>query len=163
MVKTGVTNGFGVNEETAFYINKDIATVYGSWGVWIIDTSTSRIPENQKHFSIENVRVHYLTDGDTYNFFSQDIYTSKSIIPFEDDIPVPTSNDVFGKNEALDSIKSLIRSNSTVSHGYSDEDDPTCMITFEKDSFTKGYYSDGLYTIVNLLLHVKTKSSNSTL
>lgn len=158
MRKIAVTHGFGVDENTGLYIEDDTATVYGKWGVWVVDTTAARVPESEPYFSAENIRIHYLTEGDSYNLTSGAVYSTKSSI-IEDQEFTAINRNIFGLDQGLRTIKSLISSNSTVSEGYSSEEDPTCMVVFEKDDSTKGYLDDDLYTIQNLLLHVKTSGS----
>lgn len=161
MRQIGVTHGFGVDVDTGLYIEDDTATVYGTWGVWIIDTTTVTVPEDEKYFSAENIRVNYLTEGDSYNITSGVVQSIKPSI-VERETFTTVNNNIFGLDQGLRTMKSLISSISTVSEGYSQEEDPTCMIVFEKDEITEGYLSDNLYTIQNLLLHVRTKSTSET-
>lgn len=161
MRKIEVMHGFGVDENTGLYIENQTATVYGKWGVWIVDTSAATtIPNDRQYFSAENVRIHYLTEGDSYDLSSGDVFTAKPSID-EQETTVETSNNIFGLDQGLRTIKALISSNSTVSEGYSREEDPTCVVVFEKDESTKGFLDDDLYTIRDLLLHVKTKGISS--
>lgn len=162
MRKIGVKYGFGVDEDTGLYIEDDTATVYGKWGVWIIDTTAATVPEaeSEQYFSAENIRIHYLTEGDSYNLMLGSVFSTKSSI-IEDEEFTGVNKNIFGLDQGLRTIKSLISSNSTVCEGYSSEEEPTCMVIFEKDASTKGYLDDDLYTIQNLLIHVKTLSSET--
>lgn len=162
MRKIEVMYGFGVDENTGLYIENDTASVYGKWGVWIVNTTGATIPEPYQFFSAKNVRIHYLTEGDSYNLTSGNVFSTKSSIVEQESI-TDINNNIFGLDQGLRTIKSLISSNSTVSVGYSREEDPTCMVTFEKDELTTGYLDDELYTIQNLLLHVQTKSSSTAI
>lgn len=161
MRKIDVAHGFGVDENTGLYIENDTATVYGNWGVWIVDTTAAKFPQAEQFFSAENIRVHYLTEGDSFNLTSGIVASTKSSI-VEQETMIETNNNIFGLDQGLRTIKSLISSNSTVSEGYSREEDPTCLVVFEKDERTRGYLDDDLYTIQNLLLHVKTKGDTAT-
>lgn len=154
-------HGFGVDEDTGLYIENDTATVYGNWGVWVIDMNAATVSENTQHFSADNIRIHYLTEGDSYNLTSGIVLSTKSSIN-EVETAMEINNNIFGTDQGLRTIKSLISSTSTVSEGYSRDEDPTCMVVFEKDESTKGYFDDDLYTIQNLLLHVNTKSNSAT-
>ncbi|XP_037049004.1 cyanophycinase-like [Bradysia coprophila] len=164
MRKIGVTLGFGVDENTVLYIENDTAAVYGEWGVWIIDTSEARIPDESRgslYFSAENIRIHYLTEGDSYNLTSGNVFSTKPSI-VEQETSIVINNNIFGLDQGLRTMKSLISSNSTASEGYSREEDPTCMVIFEKDEKTKGHIDDDdQYTVKDLLLHIQTKN-NST-
>lgn len=162
MRKIEVMHGFGVDENTGLYIEDDTATVYGRWGVWVVDATAARVPENQQFFSAENIRIHYLTEGDSYNLASSIVSSTKSSIN-EEEISTEVNRNIFGLDQGLETIKSLISSTSTKSEGYSREEDPMCMVVFEKDVSTKGYLDGDSYTIENMLLHVKTLSSSATI
>lgn len=159
-----VTLGFGVDEDTGLYIENDIASVYGKWGVWVIDTSAARIPDDSrdsKHFAAENIRVHYLTEGDSFNLTSGIVFSTKPAI-IEQDTATAINYNIFGLDQGLRTMKSLVSSTSKTSEGYSNEEDPTCMVVFEKDEKTKSHVDDeDQYTVEELLLHIKTKE-NST-
>ncbi|KAJ6645247.1 Cyanophycinase [Pseudolycoriella hygida] len=153
MRSVGVVHGFGVDEDTALYIHNDVANVYGTWGVWIIDKTTETIPDAQDYFASDNIRIHYLTEGDSYNVITKEVTSTKAIVTSVDGIAY-ASISIFGRDQGLRSIKSLVVSNSNVSRGLSRENNPTCEVVFEKDERTRSYVSESQYTIANLLLHM---------
>lgn len=160
MRKIAVTLGYGVDEDTGIYFEYDTASVYGKWGVWIIDTSAARIPSGSKYFTAENIRIHYLTEGDSYNLTSGNVFSTKpSIVERETSTDINSS--IFGTDQALRTIKSLVSSTSKAREGYSREEDPSCMVVFEKDEKTKGYIDDDdQYTIDGLLLRIQTENES---
>jgi cyanophycinase len=59
--------GFGVDEGTAVVYRNHIVEVIGSSGILIIDTSTAKIKETRWGLKAENIVLHYLEAGDSFN------------------------------------------------------------------------------------------------
>lgn len=69
----GATRAFGIDENTALVVtgpwNHRIGSVIGQRGVSIMDTSLSTVSEEtDKYWSISNVKVSHITDGDMIDF-----------------------------------------------------------------------------------------------
>jgi cyanophycinase len=73
------TVGFGVDENTALIYNGKQNRMYvaGTAGITILNTSDARISYVQKLPAIENIRLDYLEEGDSYDF------TTRIITPAE--------------------------------------------------------------------------------
>lgn len=73
----GPTVGYGVDQNTALYLNGDVGTVYGAGGVFVGEATGSNFGTGSK-FSATSVRLSYLTAGDTFTFSSRVITTTKT-------------------------------------------------------------------------------------
>jgi hypothetical protein len=113
----------------------------------------------QSYFTASNVRVHYLTAGDSYDFSTKRVTSCKEAItsPYYRD---PTdSSDILGSYEASLLIsrevdqKAIYNVGTTrTPSGYS-RNTPIFDITFQRDNSTRGYYSDKKYTAVNVIVN----------
>lgn len=136
----GATRAFGVDENTGFLLDGDVGTVYGAKGVTIFETSgASLASKSDPYFTASNVTVSYLTNGDRYTFSTKAV---KSTITNQ---AAPTgkvynSSKIFSPYEASKVMTALIRTNNTSATGSSAEKSPRFIVTFSKDSGTKGYY-----------------------
>jgi hypothetical protein len=59
--------GFGVDEDTAIVYRNHTVEVIGTSGILIIDTSTAKMKETQWGPKAENIILHYLEGGDSFN------------------------------------------------------------------------------------------------
>lgn len=100
MKNIGHIYGLGVDEDTAVYIYDDIVTVYGTWGVWIIDNSEATFPTTNSYFAAQSVRIAYLTEGDSYNLTNKMVTSVKPVITGENG-GAYNSDDIFSTDEAL--------------------------------------------------------------
>ena len=147
--------GFGVDEDTGLYINKGVATVVGNSGVWILDISLANyMPET--YFRMDDVRVHYLTEGDSFDLETNVLNTNKSVlIPNTEQLY--QSEDIFGPDEGVKSIVSLVSSDSFVENeGQSYDVDPIAAVVFRKESSTKAFVSREKYAIYDLFMDIST-------
>ena len=78
---------FGVDENTALYVNQGKMKVLGENGVFIFDLSKA-IPSDKKPWCLYNVNVNYLTSGDRF------IMSSGKFIPGKGKIPI-TGNEQY--------------------------------------------------------------------
>lgn len=62
LAHSGERRGFGVDENTALFVEGSVARVVGEYGVFVIDMGKAAI--NQADRSFENIRLDYLDDGD---------------------------------------------------------------------------------------------------
>lgn len=156
--ETGKEVGIAVDEDTAIDIEGHIGTVRGSGAVYVIDASNATYG-NGTSFSVEGLRINYLTSGDTYNFTTNTVTSTKSLITSFYNNSVQNSTDLFDRNEVetnrllIDLIKSIDNSANGIGVGYENGDTPF-RFTFTKDSVTKGYQSQGLYTMSSMILNV---------
>ncbi|CAL8109710.1 unnamed protein product [Orchesella dallaii] len=155
MKATNKQFGIGVDEDTALLVDQDTATVYGRYGVWIVNSTEATFPNSTEYFEATNVKINYLTEGDSFNISTGQIITSKPQVT-DTDGDVYESDDIFSTDEALRSISSLATSVETRSVGYSADSRPTARIVFEKLSTTKFFKDGNNLAIANLRLDIGT-------
>jgi len=72
--------GVGIDEKTAFlYEENKVSQVIGYNGVTIVDMEKAFLPP-QSYFTANNIRVHYLTAGDSYDFSTKKVASCKEAI-----------------------------------------------------------------------------------
>ncbi|HVI40526.1 MAG TPA: hypothetical protein VM577_07700, partial [Anaerovoracaceae bacterium] len=146
----------GPDEGTGIRIREKVGTVFGLGGIFIIDASDAvwgkgRGPTHP--FSVTGIKLHYLTEGDTYNF-NTGVVTPKG---GKTEITSPAGDayktvDAFGSYETSKTILSLVNSDAssvTVKGKKAPDiafaDGPTFDITYTKGADTKAYDSDDTY------------------
>lgn len=75
MRDTKSTYGVGVNEGTCLSFKDQIGEVIGDHGVFIVDASEAIFKEAER-FGVQNLKVHYLTKGDKFDFSNGQTYVS---------------------------------------------------------------------------------------
>jgi hypothetical protein len=157
---------YGIDQDTAFYINDDIGKVYGTGAVFIAEATSSNFP-NSTHFSTANVRLSYLTKGDSYRHSDGAITTTKALISTPQYSGHLDSTNIFLVNSSgLGNTTSTFRrmidqvdsSNIGVAPADSANGNPlTFDLIFKKDASTQGYKSgtSGPYTIKKALLDIQ--------
>lgn len=165
--------GYGIDQNTALYFNGDVATVYGTSGVYIAEASSSNFPAGSK-FNAAGVRLSYLTAGDSFKFSDRSITTTKTKLIGSTGVAAQfstalNSSDIFvvdanGVGSTSSTFKHMIDQTPVSSTGTAPADsghgDPLSFtLTFRKDSATKGYKNatgtySGPYTIVKALVDV---------
>ena len=145
--------GYGIDENTALYINGNTAKVYGERGVFIIDASQAEYI-NSSHFRAQDFRLHYLTSGDSFNTSTKQVISIKSLITTPYYSGYYDSRDIFAAYETTKSVTRLVDQTSSYNVGSTREKSPRFSITFSKDSATKGYYSNRKYTAENVIVDV---------
>jgi len=144
--KTYGTMGFGIDQNTAMVMQDENSfTVAGTAGVYMIDVSVatagSAYAVNNGRWALENVRVFYLTDGDSYNFNTRTITLARGKAK-------NAGNDVYAKYSAdifSDDMFTLLTTGffnaslSTSTYGYTTETDPRYRINFRKTSISSSY------------------------
>lgn len=145
--------GYGIDENTALYLNGSTGKVYGEHGVFIVD-STNATYGTASSFTANNVKVSYLTTGDTYNTSTKSITSSKSLITTPYYSTIRDSSDIFSAYETTTTITRLVDTNVSYLYGDSYESGPKFTLKFLKDANTKGYYSSSKYTVSNVVLNV---------
>jgi cyanophycinase len=165
--------GYGIDQNTALYVNGDIATVYGTSGVYVAEATSSNFPAGSK-FTAAGVRVSYLTAGDTFKFSDRSITSAKTKLIGSTGVAAQFSTalnssnifvvDANGVGSTSTIFKHMIDQTPVSSTGTAPADsahgDPLSFtLTFKKDSATKGYKNatgaySGPYTIVKALVDV---------
>lgn len=150
------TLGVGIDEYACLLYKDGLGTVYGRNGVFIADTSTATAIQSQ-YFGLKNVKVTYLSAGDSFNFKTRQMITSKppitpTISGFSD------STDVLADYECTRLLTRLIDQLGNENLGRTripeDEDYPKDTphfdILFYKDGATKGFKSGNSYAAGNV-------------
>jgi cyanophycinase len=164
---------YGIDQNTALYVNGDIATVFGTSGVYVGEATSSNFPAGSK-FTAAGVRISYLTAGDTFKFSDRSITSTKTKLIGSAGVAAQfstalNSSDIFavdanGLGNSSATIKHMIDQTPVSSTGTAPKDtangDPLSFtLTFKKDSVSKGYKNatgtyNGPYTIVKALVDV---------
>ncbi len=162
---------YGIDQNTALYLNGDVASVYGTGGVFVAEATSSNFGTGSK-FSANGVRLSYLTAGDTFKFSDRSITTSKTKLigsstgAYQYSTALNSSNifavDASGVGASSATLKHMIDQTPTSSTGTapSDSFNPlSFVLTFRRDALTTGYKNatgsySGPYTIVKALLDV---------
>ena len=94
---------------------------------------------------MQNVRMHYLTEGDRFDFKNKIVTSSKPIITTPRFKNSTESDDIFAEYEGSLLLTRLIDQTSVLNRGGSaipdviPEDSPVFELTFSKNAATKGY------------------------
>lgn len=104
--------GIGVDEDTALFIEQDLATVAGHNGVFLIDATAARFSPPGEPLQVDGLRLSYLLSGDTWNIrdgslrpkrfstASNTVATGKAQNP--DPVPVVLPADPFSEDRLPD-------------------------------------------------------------
>ena len=167
----GPTVGYGVDQNTALYLNGDIGTVYGAGGVYVGEATSSNFGTATK-FSASSVRMSYLTAGDTFRFSDRTITTSKTRLigsstgAYQFSSALNSSSvfavDADGLGSTSATFRHMIDQVPTSSTGTAPSDSfnpQSFVLTFRRDSLTQGYKNatgsySGPYTIMKALVDV---------
>lgn len=79
MVDIGISMGVGIDELAVFFYDNGIGRIYGRNGVFVVDGSEAYTLPG-KYFKIHNVKVHYLSENDTFDFKSKTLTSAKQLI-----------------------------------------------------------------------------------
>ena len=149
MRDTEKTIGIGVDEGTGLSIQNQIGTVIGHQGVFVIDASQAVYgPSGSENlFLTEGIKLHYLTQGDRYDFWSKNALQSK------DKSLTQGSGDFSSKEEIFSSdygtTKLLLDFTASqeqrLEMPYKLANDQVITIAFEKTDQTKAYTSSLTY------------------
>lgn len=145
--------GYGIDENTALYLNGTTGKVYGERGVFVVD-STNATYGSLSSFTANNIRVSYLTSGDSYNTSTKAVTSTKTLITTPYYTTIRDSSDIFAAYETTTTLTRLVDTNVSTLYGDSYETGPQFTLKFSKDSNTKGYYKNGKYTVSNVKVSV---------
>lgn len=167
----GPSVSYGIDQNTALYVNGDVATVYGAGGVFVAEASSSNFGTGTK-FSATAVRLSYLTAGDSFKFSDRTITTSKSYLIGSTNAPyqfssAANSSDIFavdanGLGSTTATFRHMADQTPTSSTGSapSDSYNPSAFtLTFKRDGQTQSYKNasgaySGPYTIKKALIDI---------
>ncbi|TYS64495.1 cyanophycinase [Sutcliffiella horikoshii] len=148
MRDTGHEIGVGLDEGTALEVKGDIGKVVGENGVWILDASGATFNEQgtSPGFEVDNVIVHYLTEGDIFNMVTKEVIPAgnKKEVDRSDATPYQSPNLFSGEYESTKSLLSFAKSTETeqVTTVKGDASDPVFALQWEKGDISKYYQSD---------------------
>ncbi|GGI15573.1 cyanophycinase [Gottfriedia solisilvae] len=145
--------GYGIDENTALYLNGTTGKVYGERGVFVVD-STNAVYGTLSSFTANNVKVSYLTSGDIYNSSTKTVTSTKTLITTPYYTTIRDSSNIFGEYETTTTITRLVDTNVSYLYGDTYETGPQFTLKFIKDANTKGYYKNGKYTVSNVTINI---------
>lgn len=164
MKSLGTTQGICVDEDTAIFLDDDVGTVYGTNGVTIADTSNAVFLQDA-HFKVQGAKLTYLTSGDSFNFETGNVVSAKKLItmPYYD--TEYQSENILALNEITKSITHVVDSavpyilgkapapirKTGTSYGFEAQ---TFNFRFYRGEQTMGYFTDGAYTAVGVLIDI---------
>ena len=167
----GPNVAYGIDQNTALYLNGDVATVYGAGGVFVAEATASNFGSGTR-FGANSVRLSYLTAGDSFKFSDRTVTTTKTkligsstgVYQFSNAL---NSNNIFavdasGVGSSSATFKHMIDQMPTSSTGTapSDSYNPlSFVLSFRRDAMTQGFKNatgsyTGPYTIVKALVDV---------
>ncbi len=145
MRDTEKTIGIGVDEGTSFNIQNKIGTVVGHQGVFVLDGSEATYGQKGADtlFSVENLKLHYLTEGDQYDLWTNNATQSDEKIKYIGEGAYESAHQLFGSDyETTKLLIDFMRSEEThVEVPYKLLDGSVLTFYFEKTNETKGYTS----------------------
>ncbi len=158
--------GFGVDEDTALVVHDHTLQVVGSSGVLMVDTRQARGGQTPLGWKAENVILHYLSDGDSYNPETGVFTIVQDKKPIkkgdEENETYPLNTNIFGRDSLVDSLTSGLadnRQNRSEGMSFLLEKDGTgrgIFMTLRKEDGTVGYYGErddrDLYSVLNVHL-----------
>jgi cyanophycinase len=149
--------GVGVDENTSFYYDNGVGTVYGWNGVTICDL-TNAVYSQQTYFSMRNVTAHYLTEGDQFEFASKRVISNKPLINSPAYNNPTDSSDILSAYEAplletrVVDQKSLYNLGRTRTPSGYPRSTPTFELKFSRGANSKGYYGSKKYTVESIIV-----------
>jgi len=164
MRNLGKTQGICVDEDAALYLNGSTGKMFGNNGVSVMDTSAATFPTGS-YFRVYGARVTYLTHGDAINMSTKAVTSTKTLITRQYYATPYDSTNVLGPDEITRSITRIVDSTTSYNLGSAPvpvydtaptypASAPVIRMKFYKDANTKGYYSSGRYTAVNVLVDI---------
>ena len=123
----------------------------------ICDIGKAILPTTS-YFSAKNIRVHYLTAGDTYDFLTKKVTSCKEVITTPQYSGPTDSSDILKEYEASLLLtravdqKALYNLGKTQTPSDFPKNTPVFELKFQRDNSTKGYYADKMYTVDGAVL-----------
>lgn len=157
--------GIGIDENTSLYYDNGVGTVYGWNGVTFCDLQYS-FYSPQSYFSIKNVTVHYLTEGDKFDFRTKRVYSNKTIISSPAYSNPTDSNNILGAYEAtlletrVVDQKSLYNLGKTKTPSGYPKTAPIFELKFYRNANTKGYFQNKKYTVESIVVDYSFGTNN---
>ena len=161
-----LTQGLGVDENTGVLVDTGASTakVFGNGTLTVVDMAGASYNAGTT-FLASGLRVSLLSQGDTYQYTSKTVTTAKASITRPYYASYYDSADIFSSFETSKSLTRLVDQTPLSNIGsapapvYSTNPKypltaPTVKVKFSKDSQTKGFFSNGKYTVVKALVQI---------
>lgn len=151
--------GLGVDEDTAFFLDGSVATVYGTNGVWLLDSSNATF-HNGTYFSASGLVVSYMTAGDQLSLPTFTLSSSKPEIKTPYYTNYTDSSDITKAYECTLLVTRLVDQKPTANYGKTKipsgypSGTPQFQIAFRQGNQTRGYYASKKYTAEKVLVDV---------
>jgi cyanophycinase len=162
----GVAQGLGVDENTGVLVDTaaNTAKVFGA-GTLIIADMAGATYQTGTYFKTTGVRVSLLTAGDSYNYSTKTVTSTKAAITSPYYSSYYDSSNIFAAYETSKSLTRLVDQSGAFNVGtapvpvYSSNPKypntaPVVKVKFTKDAQTKGYFSSTKYTVVKALVQI---------
>lgn len=156
--------GVGIDELATLYYDGNTGTVFGKNGVFIVDVGTA-LKVQSKYFHMKGVKVHYLTEGDSFDFRFRTVKTSKPpIVPRESGFS--DSDNILAPYECTRLITRLVDQKGVFNEGRTrvpaDEDypdsAPAFSFSFYKGEETRGYRAGEVITAEGVMLDISAET-----
>lgn len=150
---TGKPIGIGADEGTALAITEEngdlIGTVAGYNGIFILDASQAEYTAKDSGlFGVKGLRLHYLTEGDTFNFTKNLCIVADTKKKAMGEGALYNSEDIFGGYETTRTLVALANATEEVAKGKVAKptdfgaETPEFVVLFKKTGETECYTSD---------------------
>jgi cyanophycinase len=167
MRNIGRDTGIGVDEDTGLLINLATQTgkVFGALHVQIVDNTSASYPTSSTFLKVNGLRWHYLTSGDTYQFATRSVSSSKPLISTPNYSGYRDSADIFAATQTsktatrvVDQVGAFNIGNAPAPKYTSNPkyptNAPTIKLKFYDEAATKGWYGGGKYTVQGLRIDI---------
>lgn len=138
--------GIGVDEGTCLSLSEHKGRVIGDHGVFILDALESRYEKNEQ-FCVKNLKLHYLTEGDTFDFSTREVLVASDKVSIIEMDNRGTDYDFFGEN--YETTKCLIQfaynSKQKIEMNHGEIARNGLKVTLKKNLHTKAYVSNKSY------------------
>jgi cyanophycinase len=145
MRDTKSTYGVGVNEGTCLSLKNQVGTVIGDHGIFIVDATDATFLDAE-HFSVQNLKLHYLTKGDIFDFSNgqANVGFDKTIILVEDRCVNARAlfDEDYGATKCI--IDFVHSKEKTVVASFALSEGTGFKVVLRKDAFTKAYHETSI-------------------
>lgn len=162
-----LNQGFGVDEDTGVLVDPVLQTarVYGSGPLIIADLSAATYPASS-YFRVSNARVSLLTSGDSYNYSTRTVTSSKPAITTRYYTGFRDSADIFAAFETSTLLTRVVDQANTYNLGTAPAPEyssapfypasaPDISLRFTRDATTRGHWGGGKYTAVKVRVDIQ--------
>lgn len=164
MRQIGINQGVGVDQDTGALVDTAAQTikVFGNGNVMLVDSAQASAVSGT-WYKVNGLRLSYLTRGDSYNYASRTVTSSKPAIGSPYYSSYYDSADIYAANEIVTTVTHLVDQSPGYNIGtapvpaYSTapqypSGSPVMHARFTRDAATRGYYGSGRYTAAKVLV-----------